>query len=100
MGVVMVMVMGRKVRKARAGKTHPRREERERVKKYASWTQQLMRAIKASPLILTVQQPEEKEKLSMKDRPKEKRKRAQSAGFLGGHGKSDEEMHMRDHFDS
>ena len=45
-------------------------------------------------------QPEEKEKLSMKDRTKEKRKRDQSAGFLGGHWKSDEEMRMRDNFDS
>ena len=44
-------------------------------------------------------QPEEKE-LSMKDRTKEKRKRDQSAGFLGGHWKSDEEMRMRDNFDS
>ena len=36
----------------------------------------------------------------MKDRTKEKRKRDQSAGFLGGHWKSDEEMRMRDNFDS
>ena len=40
------------------------------------------------------------EKLSMKDRTKEKRKRDQSASFLGGRWKSEEEMHMRDHFDS
>ena len=37
---------------------------------------------------------------AMKDRTKEKRKRDQSAGFLGGHWKSDEEMRMRDNFDS
>mmetsp|Transcript_887 Transcript_887/g.1478 ORF Transcript_887/g.1478 Transcript_887/m.1478 type:complete len:243 (-) Transcript_887:236-964(-) len=39
-------------------------------------------------------------KSSMKDRTKEKRKRDQSASFLGGRWKSEEEMHLRDHFDS
>ena len=34
------------------------------------------------------------------DRTKEKRKRDQSASFLGGRWKTEEEMHMRDHFDS
>ena len=42
----------------------------------------------------------EKEKESVKDRTKEKRKKDQSASFLGGRWKSDEEMHLRDHFDS
>jgi len=38
--------------------------------------------------------------VSVKDRTKEKRKRDQSASFLGGRWKTEEEMHMRDHFDS
>ena len=37
---------------------------------------------------------------SVKDRTKEKRKRDHSASFLGGRWKSDEEMRMRDFFDS
>ena len=40
------------------------------------------------------------ETVSMKDRTKEKRKRDQSASFLGGRWKTEEEMHLRDHFDS
>ena len=37
---------------------------------------------------------------SVKERTRDKRKRDQSAGFLGGRWKSDQEMAMRDHFDS
>lgn len=37
---------------------------------------------------------------SMKDRTKLKRQRDQSASFLGGRWKSEQEMHMRDFFDS
>ena len=37
---------------------------------------------------------------SVKDRTKDKRKLDQSASFLGGRWKSEEEMHMRDNFDS
>ena len=40
------------------------------------------------------------DKESVKDRTKLKRQRDQSASFLGGRWKSDEEMHMRDNFDS
>ena len=40
------------------------------------------------------------DKESLKDRTKLKRQRDQSASFLGGRWKSDEEMHMRDNFDS
>ena len=40
------------------------------------------------------------EALSVKDRTKDKRKRDQSASFLGGRWKTEEEMHMRDNFDS
>jgi hypothetical protein len=42
----------------------------------------------------------EKDKQSLKDRTKEKRKKDQSASFLGGRWKTEEEMHMRDNFDS
>ena len=42
----------------------------------------------------------EKEKLDLKERTKLKRQRDQSASFLGGRWKSEEEMHMRDNFDS
>ena len=42
----------------------------------------------------------EKDRQSLKDRTKEKRKKDQSASFLGGRWKSEEEMHMRDNFDS
>jgi hypothetical protein len=42
----------------------------------------------------------EKEKMDMKERTKLKRQRDQSASFLGGQWKSEEEMHLRDHFDS
>ena len=38
--------------------------------------------------------------LTMKERTKNKRKLDQSASFLGGRWKTEEEMHMRDHFDS
>ena len=41
-----------------------------------------------------------KEKLDLKERTKLKRQRDQSASFLGGQWKSEEEMHLRDHFDS
>ena len=43
---------------------------------------------------------DKKDKESVKDRTKIKRERDQSASFLGGRWKSDEEMHMRDNFDS
>ena len=36
----------------------------------------------------------------MKERTKNKRKLDQSASFLGGRWKTEEEMHMRDNFDS
>lgn len=42
----------------------------------------------------------EKKGESVKDRTKNKRKLDQSASFLGGRWKSEEEMHLRDHFDS
>ena len=38
--------------------------------------------------------------LTMKERTKNKRKLDQSASFLGGRWKTEEEMHMRDNFDS
>ena len=41
-----------------------------------------------------------KDKESLKDRTKLKRERDQSASFLGGAWKTEEEMHMRDNFDS
>jgi len=41
-----------------------------------------------------------REAASMKDRTKIKRQRDQSASFLGGRWKSEQEMHMRDFFDS
>ena len=40
------------------------------------------------------------EGLTMKERTKNKRKLDQSASFLGGRWKTEEEMHMRDNFDS
>eukprot|EP00965_Chrysotila_dentata_P241710 6204438-Pleurochrysis_carterae.AAC.2 len=43
---------------------------------------------------------DERDKVSTKDKTKEKRKRDQSASFLGGRWKTDQEMHMRDYFDS
>jgi|TARA_B100000524_G_scaffold203217_1_gene105996 hypothetical protein len=43
---------------------------------------------------------EDKTRESLKDRTKEKRKRDQSASFLGGRWKTEEEMHMRDFFDA
>ncbi|KAL1510539.1 hypothetical protein AB1Y20_006842 [Prymnesium parvum] len=42
----------------------------------------------------------EKKGESIKDRTKNKRKLDQSASFLGGRWKTEEEMHLRDHFDS